>query len=68
MTKKMTWKQLKSKIAKLSDDQLKGEVCHQDDYDNLVGLQFYLNDDKPPERIENEDWGTRVEVGHPYFG
>lgn len=64
----MNWKQLKNKIAKLSDDQLKGQVCFQDNYDNLMDISFYLNDDKPPEPITNEDWDTEVGVGMPYFG
>ncbi len=64
----MTWNQLKNKIAKLSIDQLKGDVCFQDNHDNLMDLNFYLNDGKPPEPMENEEWDTRVDVGMPYLG
>lgn len=61
----MTWKQLKNKISSMSDAQLEGQVCFQDNYGNLMPATFYLNDDKP---IENEDWETEVGVGVPYFG
>ena len=64
----MTWKQLKNKVAKLSEEQLKGQVCFQDNYDNLMDLEFYLNNDKPLRPLMNKEWGTEVGIDMPYFG
>jgi len=63
--KRMTWKDLKSKIDELSDEQLEGEVCFQDNYDNLMDLNLYINDERP---MDNEEWGTHVGAKMPYFG
>jgi len=61
----MTWKQLKTRINKLSDEQLKGQVCFQDDYDNLMNLNLYIQKDS---KLENPEWGTEVNIGMPKFG
>ena len=69
----MTWKQLIRKAAKLSKEQMDSTVCFQmdstvcfeDNYDGLMEVNFYINDDDPK---ENEDWGTEVGAKMPYLG
>ncbi len=62
----MTWKDLKGKIAKLSEEQLEGEVCFRLNDDNLMSLNFYIHGDHGEARpLEDEEWGTKVDIGMP---
>jgi len=61
----MTWRQLKDKIAELSDDKLDCQVLYEDDYDNLMPVNLYIQEHRA---LKNESWGTRVEVGMPKLG
>lgn len=40
----MTWNQLKKRIEKLSKEQLKQTVFYEDNYNNILSVELYIND------------------------
>lgn len=66
----LTWKELRDKINKLSEQQLADQVCCQDykNNDMLMEAHFCINDDEPYGEPYPIGDGTRqVGVNMPYF-